>query len=300
MKKVLDTGADIVAVGHWLAVLFLDLAELQKTMEPQYDQYVPYKVNYADLADKNHPSWALTVRYYQQLIGRYKNNPQIVAWEFPNELNLLADIPNRTAPGSSVYAPTNEKGPFKTDMLIEYSRNLTELIRSVDPNHLVFTGNATPRPSAWHLWKEGNFTRDSVQELESYLKETHAIPGLGAWSIHFYNDKTKGIPDSERFGYQGADLLKEYARIARDVVKRPMFIGETGDSEPTIEEQNGEGVFMSRVLEQSYQLRIPITLLWAWYPTLTSKDQDRRRLEKYPKVRQMAKDFQARFDLLKE
>ena len=134
-------------------------------------------------------------------------------------------------------------------------------INIFDPNHKYTTGYSKPRSTPWHLtsspeWSGADWTQDSVAEMGQYIALTHPDP-LDLVSIHLY-------PDGDRLGLDGRDprLIGRY-QDAADAIGKPLFIGEFGDTNPTVSELRSAN-FTRRCLLETLTRRVPLSLIWVW------------------------------------
>lgn len=114
--------------------------------------------------------------YIKKIVPLYKNNPAILSWEIINEA----------------------KGD-RNQGLYNFTRVLSQEIKSLDPNHLVsISVNNADQPA-------------EVTERLSEIKTIDFIP------YHDYKQDTKAIPDK----------LQEIVKIAKKN-KKPLIVGESG------------------------------------------------------------------------
>ena len=116
-------------------------------------------------------------RYTEDVVRRYRNHPAIWAWEFGNEYNLAADLPNAmehlppVVPGKGT--------PMERTVGQNYQRHgagsdadLCETVRGLDPLRPVTTGMPFSGPpnftSALRAW-----TSDTMQEYQQELLRAH-------------------------------------------------------------------------------------------------------------------------------
>lgn len=204
--------------------------------------------------------------YIQQVVGRYLNSPAIWAWEFGNEYSLAADLPN-AADNRPPIVPTlgsPETRSAADDLTSELIRAATIAfaaeIRKIDPVRPITTGHSLPRPSAHHLYTEGSWGQDSVEELRENLAFMTPDPN-DLVSIHVYPE-----PKGKRFGVEGvsySQILEEAFKASRDAGKG-LFVGEFGappDNEApwTFETAMAEGMAMFKAIEES-----PVQLAAYW------------------------------------
>jgi len=157
-------------------------------------------------------------QYVKEVVTRYRNSPALWAWEMGNEFALQASFPNDAEHRARVVPDrgTPETRSEKDDLTFEDFRvAYTEFAKSVrkhDRERLVFTGDALPRPSAWHQENEGTWTPDSEQQFRKMLRNLSPDP-VNAISVHVYPK------DVERIGWSVR---------ASKLIKKPLFIGEFG------------------------------------------------------------------------
>jgi len=248
-----DNGVRLIPTIHWNMYLFPDMAgECVQDM----------------ICDPDSRSRQYLWLYTHQIVTRYKDEPTILFWELTNEMNLGADLAFQSPHGRSHLNPVREgtsyarlrRDHYTTEQMIPFLKAWAEFIRSMDKKHLIATGFAAPRPAAQHLRLargKGDWTQDSEQEMEAYLRDVHPDP-IDLISIHFYSTH-----DNLRLGNADKLSVSPLAAFKRaaDRIGKPMYIGETGFVRPR---QPGLP-FLSRVLDESVRLQIPLTLLWDWY-----------------------------------
>lgn len=157
--------------------------------------------------------------YTREVVTRLKDSPALWAWEFGNEFNLVADLPNAAkhrppvnrrlgTPGSRSARDELTHTHVRT-ALVEFARE----VRRHDPHRLIFSGNAFPRPSAWHQQREGSWRRDSPEQWAEMLAADNPNP-IGSLSGRLYStNDLKCLPTA--------------AELSRQLGK-PLFIGEFG------------------------------------------------------------------------
>ena len=119
--------------------------------------------------------------YMRAVVSRYAYRPTIAMWEIGNEWNLGADIQEP------------QFGYTSDDLAATYAQ-LAAMIKTIDPVHLVTTGDSSPRAWAMHLrravlaglppdWS----TLDTAADLTEYLALVNPEP-IDVVSIHYYDD----------------------------------------------------------------------------------------------------------------
>ncbi len=245
-------GVRLIPVINWNLYLFPDMA----------NECVQDMLTNADSRSRQY-LWL----YTHQLVSRYKDEPTILFWELTNEMNLLADLEFTAPYGRSDLNPAHEgtafmrlrRDHFTTEQMIPFLQEWARFVKQNDPNHLIGSGFSAPRPSAQHLRRaqgKGDWTADSEQEMEAYLRDTHPDP-IDLISIHFYRKH-----DNLRFGNRDEDSAQVLDALVRagERIGKPLYIGETGDDYA----ERPSAPFLRNVLDRVVELRIPLTLIWNW------------------------------------
>lgn len=205
--------------------------------------------------------------YTYQIVSRYKDEPTILFWELTNEMNLSADLafmhPYGFSDGNWIDLGTSfmrlRRDNFTSDEMISFIKEWASFLKSLDKNHLIGSGFSIPRAAAQHLRlaaDKGDWTEDSVEEFETYLRDVHPDP-VDVISIHFYPRD-----GNLRFGNKdenSAKVLEIIKKVAEHIGK-PLYIGETGDDYS----KNPNSAFLGNVFAEVVRLGIPITLIWNW------------------------------------
>jgi hypothetical protein len=158
--------------------------------------------------------------YTTALVTRYASSPSIWGWEFGNEYSLEADLPNATehrppvVPGLGTPSKRSGEDELTHQQVRVALKAFAEEVRRHDTNHLIFTGNALPRVSAWHQARERSWRRDSPAQFAEVLAADNPSP-INTLTIRAY------------------DLTNDLSRLPAAMtvsrgLKKPMFIGEFG------------------------------------------------------------------------
>lgn len=178
---------------------------------------------------------AFMKQYVHDVISRYHGSPAIFGWEFGNEYDLAADLLQYAAANRPPVEPqlgTPTQRTAQDDLTHgEVRTALTEFasaVRSLDGSRMISSGNAFPRATEWHQWKEATFSTDSEPEYAVMLTSEDNPDPIDTISVHNY-DTT-----NDRFGQQipWADFLELSVRIAK-VARKPLFLGEFGSNQAT-------------------------------------------------------------------
>jgi endo-1,4-beta-mannosidase len=108
------------------------------------------------IRDSQSRSRHILARFVADFITRYKDRKTILFYELTNELNLLADLDLRR----ECKLGTNPcvLDDFTTTDMVAFSGDLVRLIKSLDPSWQVSSGYSIPRPAAWHLMRQPEFS----------------------------------------------------------------------------------------------------------------------------------------------
>ena len=146
----------------------------------------------ADLvAFDNSESRQVLYNYLEEFIARYKDRKSVLMWEISNEGNLGADIGQGRAPGYSLL----QLGKFYEDV--------TKKIKSIDPKHLVATGDACLRSSQYHLFLATIKGEGNDWSLDSYEQKMKAL-WLINYGVDVISSHTYGVGAGET-GIKAAD-----------------------------------------------------------------------------------------------
>lgn len=218
--------------------------------------------------NKDSKTNAFMRQYVQEVVTRYKNSPAIWGWEYGNELNLVTDLPGDDAnlPQIAVEVgtpPTRSKADKLSTQDLQVA--LTEFgkaVRLYDTNRIIVSGNANPRPSAYHLHTVKNWDKDSREQYAEMLALQNPGP-VNTISIHHYPDNALAY-----FADFPASL-KEIIRVTMEdavQLKKPLFIGEFGAQEQLL----GTGVAnknYTELLDGIETYKVPLAAMWVFdYP----------------------------------
>jgi Bacterial Ig domain/Cellulase (glycosyl hydrolase family 5) len=218
--------------------------------------------------DPSSRSRQFLAQFLGDFIGRYKDRNTVLFYELTNEMNLEADL-DLSVHCRRPAAPC-VSDHFTTAEMIEFSRDLVALIKSLDPSRMVSSGYAAPRPAAVHLMQHPGFapggpdwTADSMDEFRRYLLIVHRP--FDIISVHIYagaEDNRFGRPPGHQY-----ELVADAARAAK-IAGKKLFIGEFGDQ--------GATPFMRGLLDTVVREGVDYAAVWVWefYQTSTYRTYD--------------------------
>lgn len=163
--------------------------------------------------------------YTTALVTRYRSSGAIWAWEFGNEWNLSADLPN-----AADFRPKggDELDDLKSDQLAVALTEFAAAVRALDPRRPLFTGHSHPRFAAWHNTNEKSWKADSFEQWKEILQRENP-PDYDTVGIHIYAD-TEPSEACGRWATSWMDYLGKLRSFANET-KRPLFVGEFGLAE---------------------------------------------------------------------
>jgi len=189
--------------------------------------------------------------YVTDFVTRYKDSPAIWGWEFGNEFNLNANLPN----GMNFLPPVNPSEGTPTsrtsadllthDEIRSAFTDFSNLVHSLDPHgRIIETGDSAIRAEAWHNLNQNNFQTDTLAEQLQMLGDDNPA-NINTISTHIYNDD---IP-----------RLSELAQLAQQLGK-PMFVGEFGVStnQPNQQQQ------FEALLQSIEQNNVSLAAAWVY------------------------------------
>lgn len=190
--------------------------------------------------------------YTREVVTRYRSSPAIWAWEFGNEYNLPADLPNAAqhrppvvpelgTPAQRTVRDEISQAAVRT-ALAEFSRE----VRRHDPDRLIISGNAFPRVSAWHQQHERSWTKDTPEQFVEMLAADNPDP-IQSLCVRLY----EGTDESR---------LEQASAVARRL-KKPLFVGEFGV--PGIPSAESRKRFAGQ-LELIRKHDVPLAALWVF------------------------------------
>ncbi len=125
--------------------------------------------------------------WVQEVVSRYKNDPTIAMWQLMNEAEVKLDNTSTCAPASDLY---------------NFAADVSGLIKSIDPNHLVSLGTM----GAGQCGSQG-----------SDYQKINSVPTIDVCEYHDYGHETEALP---------AHLVSDIA--ACNALNKPIFVGESG------------------------------------------------------------------------
>ena len=208
-------------------------------------------------------------QYVHEVVTRYRHSPAIWAWEFGNEYDSYADLPNADTYLPSHNLPKKEPKqgtparrtprdfPKMANITIAF-REFAQAVRRDDPSRLIENGCSIIRKNAWHFYKEKSFANDTPEQFQFMLELTTPDP-MNLVSVHCYQD----LPKAKGFWRDEQDRLDGAVAAARKMGK-PIYVGEfqyINDYAPDSPEARQS--FLA-FLDKLDRLQVPLASVWVF------------------------------------
>ena len=186
--------------------------------------------------------------YTREVVTRYVNSPAIWGWELGNEYALDADLPNAATQRPPVVAgfgtatTRSAHDEVSHDMVRCAFVEFAKAVRQHDPYRMITSGNAFPRPTAWHQLHDKSWKKDSPEQYAQMLLGDNP-ERMDVISVHAY-----GKVDI------GATL-----KIAQGA-KKSLFVGEFGVPGTGDEAQKQFAEMLAWVEREP----VPLAALWVY------------------------------------
>lgn len=217
-----------------------------------------------DPASKTH---AAAYGYIREFVSRYRDDPLVLMWELGNECMLGADVDRRGRPALpagcfSEGAPRKDvltrEDSLTWDMLLAIYKEQTAFIKSIDPNHLVTSGDAAVRPectSRRETFPDFKYRNDTRREWIANNLLSQPEP-LDVYSFHLYGKPRQS--ETEHIA-----TLRSLIRATK-AVEAPVFVGELGQMEPSFKE-DPEARWTVGAIDVFEEEGASLAALWVWH-----------------------------------
>ncbi len=208
----------------------------------------------------------------REFVTRYRDDPVVLMWELENEAFLAADVDLQDcpAPGRGIYpadASTYRaiyalEDSFRFEMLVRHYRDMTSLIKNLDPHHLVTSGDAGVREESMsrrETFPNFQWRTDSLREHLSNFLESQPEP-LDVMSLHTYGNFSQR---SKVAGLSTLEMLVTHVRAVH-AARLPAFVGELGQLDPSLREDPA-GTWMRAALDVLDEEGVALMALWVWH-----------------------------------
>lgn len=209
----------------------------------------------------NSATHGFMVNYTREVVRRYRHSKAIWGWEFGNEYNLAADLPNAAEhrPPVVVAMGTPARRSAEDELSHEAIRTafgvFAREVRRWDKHRVVISGNAFPRASAWHQWKQRSWAKDTREQFEEVLGLDNPDP-VNTLSVRAYDAK------------EDVGRLKWAMEVSK-AVRKPLFVGEFGVPGAALAESR---LAFAGMLAEIESLGVPLSALWVYDFEAQSRD----------------------------
>lgn len=188
--------------------------------------------------------------YVRDIVTRYVDSPAIWGWEFANEFNLGANLPNAAEhrppvwPDLGTATSRSERDEWTYETIRTAFAAFADEVRKYDAYRVISTGDSLPRESGWHNWAKGTWTADSPDQFALLLGADNPDP-VDIVSIHAYGGDAQRLRD---------------ARFVTAALRKPLFVGEFGAPGPRAD---SEAAF-AELLATIEQAQVPLAAVWVY------------------------------------
>ena len=223
------------------------------------------------LGNPNSKTIAFIRRYTKEVVLRYRDSPAIWAWEFGNEYNLHADLPNASRHRPAVWPrlktarKRTKRDELSSKAMLTAYAEFAKTVRKYDRHRILITGNSVPRPSAYHNSKEKSWKTDSIGQFEQILLRDNPDP-FDTICVHAYPTANNKYSANAK---NPAGMIKAIQRISLKA-RKPLFIGEFG-APLTLGKDNERSRFLELVnaIEAN---KVPLSAVWVFDHAGQNKD----------------------------
>lgn len=223
------------------------------------------------LGNPNSKTIAFVRQYTKEVVLRYRESPAIWAWEFGNEYNLHADLPNASKhrppvwPGLKTARKRTKRDELSSKAMLTVYGQFARTVRKYDRHRILITGNSVPRPSAYHNSKAKSWKTDSIGQFEEILLRDNPPP-FDTICVHAYplaNNKYSAKAASL------TGMLKAIQKISLKA-RKPLFIGEFGA--PLTLGKDAERTRFLEIMDAIEANKVPLSAVWVFDHAGQNKD----------------------------
>lgn len=186
--------------------------------------------------------------YTRRVVETLQGCKSIFAWEFGNEFNLEADLPN----WQEIYKTDDPDNCLTADDVQYAYETFVQTVRAVDSTgRLICSGNAALWPSQYHQYVEHSWTADTPQQYAEITRKLNP-DGMRSVSEHIYDLKRKVGPYDSLLDLDGQLAL---ARDAAHSMGKIYYVGEFAGVLPS---EGDYRIFYDAFLRAG----VPLSLVW--------------------------------------
>jgi hypothetical protein len=162
-------------------------------------------------------------QFVQEIVSRYKNDPTIAMWQLINEAESKLDNTSTCAPVSVLY---------------DFASDVSGMIKSIDPNHLVNLGQMGAGQC-------GSKTAD--------YKTINSVSTLDVCEYHDYGHETTALP---------TNLVNDIASC--NALNKPLFVGEAGIQTNTVGSLSARASAFNAKMAAMFKAGVRGFIVWSW------------------------------------
>ena len=187
------------------------------------------------------------MRYTEDVVTALREYKSIFGWEFGNELNLQADLPN----WQERFDTEDPANWTKGDDIHFAFRTFADIVRAKDPDsRMILSGNATLRPSQYHQYVENSWDTDDTGQYRAITNLFNPYP-INTVTEHVYETGRK-FSDC---GKVSLDRQLREAMYAARTLNKAYVVGEFAG---VLQSEEAYRKYYDAFLDAGVQL----TLLW--------------------------------------
>ncbi len=252
------------------------------------------------ILDPNSLTYEAVHRYIRDFVTRYRDDPTVLMWELTNEGMLGADVEMEGRkllpagvypPGAKVREDGHNTDSLSFSMIQRLYMEHAAFIKSLDPNHLVTSGDACVRPectSRRETFPNFKFRTDTWREWLGNNLLSQPAP-LDVFSFHFYGNDLVTGPGEPGAGMTMIEQMRGVVRCCH-AAGAPVFIGELGASPNN--QSDPHGIWICKAIDAMEAEGTSLMALWVWHfnwqPDFTMDSAT------YPEIAARAKAFNHR------
>ena len=200
--------------------------------------------------------------FVKEMVTRYGKSKAIWGWEFGNEINLGADLPNASDWRPPVWTDlgTPKTRSARDEITHDIMRNTLRLfateIRKYDKTRPIITGNSFPRQSAYHQMTEHSWKADTEEQFAMMFKNDNPDP-VNTLCGHFY------LGELDRFGRKLT--VQEHLTLSMEAARKagkPLVVGEFGTSDNKNPEQAKKD--FHDIIMAIEKVGVPLSMMWVY------------------------------------
>lgn len=198
-------------------------------------------------------------RYTRDVVSRYVNSPAIFGWEFSNELSLPVDMRAGTVKAGHELSYNTFR-----DAALDFA----QVVRQIDPNRMILTGDALPRTTAYHNASFGPVGPDTEKQFARVLLRDNPGP-FSPICIHASQANIGRYFADHQVSFQ--ELLETCMQIGESA-RKPLYLEEFipipdrfGSLEGTTERE-----YFSNELAAIENSHVPLASIWVYDRKLMS------------------------------